>query len=490
MSNLKTRMASKPGGSYGRGTVVSLMVLGSLALAPAIAQAGVIASAGPTFPTTVTVGQTGLPASITLENRNTNPNAGDTNTVCNAGEATPPCASPEQGIALVATCKQIASGSCTAAGADPGVFSLSSTGTGEAGTSCAGMTFAIAVIDFTYGTVRFTPQPVGSHVTLPGFGASCVIDFTFDVIKSPTGDQDPAVAGNQTAQATEHTQYAGAFGPGALSNFARGTSNGTTVLPAQATIATVASANVTLGAGGLSDQATISGLVAPVASGAGAGTVDFRLYFFFNDTATTEIYTSSARPLTLNGAQTVATAQSETYTPTVAGSYRWRAFYSGDANNSPVNGPCNAANETTVVSPPGATPPPPPKPPASGVLPETKVCTTPPGPAPAGGEICARGTAAIHGATGCAGTPFKVVVRGTQVERVIFSLDGKIVRTLYKPNSGSLFTLAVNPRKLRTGVHRVIARTSFKRQSATKARSLRVTFSRCAHKAALPAFTG
>ena len=33
---------------------------------------------------------------------------------------------------------------------------------------------------------------------------------------------------------------------------------------------------------------------------------------------------------------------SDSYTPTQAGTYRWRAFYSGDANNNAVSGACNA----------------------------------------------------------------------------------------------------------------------------------------------------
>jgi hypothetical protein len=119
-----------------------------------------------------------------------------------------------------------------------------------------------------------------------------------------------------------------------------------------------------------------------------------------------------------------------------------------------------------------------------------EVCTPPPGPAPAGGELCARGTAAIKGTTGCAGTPFRVVVRGRQIERVTFTLDGKTIRTLTKPNRGILFVLPVNPRTLPMGVHRVLARTTFRKQSGTNARTLRVTFSRCARRATSPAFTG
>ena len=38
------------------------------------------------------------------------------------------------------------------------------------------------------------------------------------------------------------------------------------------------------------------------------------------------------------------------FTPTATGTYRWSASYSGDPNNAPVTGACNAANETAVVN--------------------------------------------------------------------------------------------------------------------------------------------
>jgi len=213
-------MSSLIRNSVRRWLTATFVLAGALTLAPSVAHAGVRAGASITFPTTVTVGQTGLPGSIDLINFNTAPNSGDTNTVCNAGEASPPCSSPERGIVLVASCGQVAAGSCAGFGADPGVFQVSSTATGRLGTTCGGLSFTTSIIDPTFGTVRFAPQPAGAHVTLPGTLAQCTIDFTFDVLKSPTIDQDPSTPGRQTAQATEHTQFAGAFGPGALNNVA------------------------------------------------------------------------------------------------------------------------------------------------------------------------------------------------------------------------------------------------------------------------------
>lgn len=346
LSSMKERLTGVHTDSVLRSFFAALVLLGFVAFMPTSADAGVIASAGPTFPLTVTVGETGRLGSVTLENRNTTPNVGDTNTVCNAGEASPPCSSPERGIVLVPSCTQLAGGQCTAAGADPGVFQLSATGLGKPGTACAGMTFGITMIDPTFGTVRFTPQPAGAHVTLPGFGSSCVIDFTFDVLRSPTSDQDPATPGTQTAQATENTQFAGIFGEGALSNFARGTSNGTTVLRAASTsIATTASPDIVLGAGTLLDNATVSGRVNPVAG----ATIDFRLYGPGDATCSgTPVFQPPSVPYPAAG----GSVASATFTPTLAGTYRWVATYSGDANNAPSAGACNAANETTVVARP------------------------------------------------------------------------------------------------------------------------------------------
>ena len=66
-----------------------------------VAEAGLGAAATPTFPTTVTVGNTGLAASIQLRNDNTTPNTAST--VCNVGDALP-CPVGELGITLIPSC--------------------------------------------------------------------------------------------------------------------------------------------------------------------------------------------------------------------------------------------------------------------------------------------------------------------------------------------------------------------------------------------------
>lgn len=112
-----------------------------------------------------------------------------------------PCGLPDRGILLTPACGQL--GPCAVA--DPGVFQVAATAAGAS--ACARLTFATAIIDPAFGTVRFTPG-AGAHVTL-GTGASCVINFTVDVLKSPAVDVSPGTAGNQTAQFTTHTQVNG-----------------------------------------------------------------------------------------------------------------------------------------------------------------------------------------------------------------------------------------------------------------------------------------
>ena len=212
--------------------LATLAAAAALGIAPSIAQAGAGAETVPTFPNSATVGQTNVPAALILTNGNTGSESFLTNNVCNAGEPVP-CSLPEEGILLTPTCTQIAGGECTPAGADPGVFRISPLGLGRAGTACGGVAFTTTLVDATFGKVRFTPQPPGTHVQLSGRGATCLIDFTFDVLKLPA-DRLPALPGNQTAQAAASTQCVFPCDINSLSGRGLGTSGGvgtTVVLP-------------------------------------------------------------------------------------------------------------------------------------------------------------------------------------------------------------------------------------------------------------------
>jgi hypothetical protein len=327
------------------GFAAMLAILAGLALAPALVQGAVGAGAAINLPASVTVGQTGLAGSLSLVNLNSAPQQAMTNGICNAGDGAS-CVAAEPGITLVPACTQLVAGECAPGAADPGVFDLQPTGSGRAGTACQGTAFDIALID--PGTVRFTPQPPGTHVTLPGTGAACVIDFTFTVLKAPTVDASPAAPGVQTAQATRHRQYAGPFGPAALTSVALGSDDTTVARAGPPALATSAAANVILG-GQTSDQATLSGLFNPVAG----ATVTFRLYPPSDALCAGAPLFTSIKPVTVAGS--TATATSDPFTPTVAGVYRWIATYDGDTNNQPAGGTCGAAGETVSVA---AVPPP------------------------------------------------------------------------------------------------------------------------------------
>ena len=113
----------------------------------------------------------------------------------------------------------------------------------------------------------------------------------------------------------------------------------TTVNQTTPTLVTVASAGGPVGTQ-VTDQATLSGAFNAT------GTITFTLYGPNDATcANAPVFTSNAITVNGNGAYTSAPA----FTTTQAGVYRWRAVYSGDANNASVSHPCNAANESVTI---------------------------------------------------------------------------------------------------------------------------------------------
>ncbi len=350
--------------------VVIAATIGSIAMAPGLAEAGVGAATAITFPVSVRVGQTGLPASVDVYNLNTGAEAASTNSVCNFNDAKPPCGSSihgsssptSLGLFVTPSCGNAISGQCNTA--DPGVFQVSSTALGRVGTECAGMSFVTSVIDVPFGTVNFTPVG-GAHIHLSGFMAKCTVDFTIDVVKAPALDQDPASPGMQTLQDTAHGQWVGTGNPNpvALNSGAQASSASVTVLLATTSVDTAASGAIVVGSGALTDTAVVSGRVAPLAG----ATVDFRLYGpNVANCSGPPVFQSLGVPYPVGGGP-VASAG---YTPSVAGSYIWQATYSGDANNLGAVGLCNDPAEAVLVSPTTTT----------TIIPQTTIppTTTPP----------------------------------------------------------------------------------------------------------------
>jgi hypothetical protein len=143
-------------------------------------------------------------------------------TICNTGDVAP-CPIIGGGIAVTSSCGgQGADAACVVA--DPGVFTISPLAHGAAGSACAGMGFAVAPDGSEFGRVTFTPY-YGGHVTLRTPGASCRIDFTVSVAKTPDTDAQPGTPGLQTIPVAGATMRSNL----GTTSFARGSQTGVTV---------------------------------------------------------------------------------------------------------------------------------------------------------------------------------------------------------------------------------------------------------------------
>src|SRR4051794_11720735 len=115
-------------------------------------------------------------------------------------------------------------------------------------------------------------------------------------------------------------------------------------------------------------------------------------------------------------------------------------------------------------------------------------------PKPQAGVLAARavprGRARIAGARTCPTSAFSVRVTGRQIRRVTFIVDGRRVRTVTRADRLGRWTARIDPRQLRTGLHRVQARVEFNR-GAGPARTVRTSFRKCAAaRQVAPNFTG
>ncbi len=307
------------------------LVVLCFALAALVVPTSARADMSISFPSNVAVGQTGVPVSIELRNGNNAPNESDTNTVCNPGDPAP-C----QGIGIFLT------PSCGAAdflnncvAPEPGVFQPSPTATGRAGSSCAGTTFVITLLDAVQGRYRFTPQPAGAHVTLPGAGSSCIADLTVDVLALPTLDSDAVAPGIQTIQTGGHVQEVGDTGTIIVNIGGDITTVGLVATP---TLSGTASGTVPIG-GSVTNTATLAGGNDP------AGTITFRLFGPDNgDCSGVPIFTT-AENVAGNGQYV-----SDPFIPPLPGVYRWVLAYSGDGLNNAVSTACNAPSSLVTVT--------------------------------------------------------------------------------------------------------------------------------------------
>jgi hypothetical protein len=139
--------------------------------------------------------------------------------------------------------------------------------------------------------------------------------------------------------------------------------------------------------------------------------------------------------------------------------------------------------------------PPPHGPPPHGPPPHSPPACTP--PAASQQQVLAveqqgtpRGRARLRGPSGCVSHPFTATVSGRQVRRVAFFLDGRRVVVRRAKRGQRSFKVRIRPGRLSVGVHRVTARVVFRTASRTRARTLVLSFQRCARRVPSPRFTG
>jgi hypothetical protein len=151
----------------------------------------------------------------------------------------------------------------------------------------------------------------------------------------------------------------------------------------------------------------------------------------------------------------------------------WECVITNTRKTTPTP-PTEPPTQTPPVTPPTST--------TTAVVPQIKV-------SPA---RVVPGSAKMRGPRACAKTNVVAAsVTGKRIVKVTFYVDGRKVKTLTKPNGkAGAFKLPINVRKLGYGAHRVQAKVQFATSSGTKAKTLRLSFSRCGGAAAQPHFTG
>jgi hypothetical protein len=228
----------------------------------------------------------------------------------NNATATSPCNAPNESATIVKASPTI--GTQASAGGPLGT-SVTDTATLSGGASPSGTVTFRLFSDNTCTTQVFT-----STNALTGGTAT-------------SGSFQPAAPGTYYWTAT----YNGDASNNAVSAPCNAPNETVTITKATPTISTQASPGGMVGVS-LTDTATVSGGASPT------GTVTFRL--FSDNACTTQVFTST-------NALAGATATSGSFTPAGPGTFHWTATYNGDANNNTVSAPCNAPNESAVVTP-------------------------------------------------------------------------------------------------------------------------------------------
>lgn len=116
------------------------------------------------------------------------------------------------------------------------------------------------------------------------------------------------------------------------------------------------------------------------------------------------------------------------------------------------------------------------------------VLTTAPAAVLASGDVLAN--ARLRGPTGCAPRTIRLIVTGSRIASVRFTVDGRKAKTVKKADSSGRWVHTVQRSSLGNGTHRVRARVVFQAGSTPAARTLVMSINRCQPAPLRPSFTG
>lgn len=107
------------------------------------------------------------------------------------------------------------------------------------------------------------------------------------------------------------------------------------------------------------------------------------------------------------------------------------------------------------------------------------------------GARIGAGSARMTGKSGCIRTKgFSARVRGRNMQRILFLLDGRPVKSFNLPRNSRTYRYRVNLARLGSGTHTIAAKVTFRSGTGTKSKTFRFAFRRCVKQVRAPAFTG
>ncbi|MFP5369739.1 MAG: hypothetical protein ACLGI3_03195, partial [Actinomycetes bacterium] len=101
------------------------------------------------------------------------------------------------------------------------------------------------------------------------------------------------------------------------------------------------------------------------------------------------------------------------------------------------------------------------------------------------------GAARLRAPSGCTNRSFTARVTGRRIKSVVWRVDGRVVaRFASRTGEATRTSYRVVPKRYRRGVHRLTARVTYNPAARTAAKTMRMTFQRCARQTVAPRFTG